>query len=168
MKFIPPYPEKLSVMDGGVVAMAEEYGLWVRKFYDARANWHRRLYRLSGILVILTGASLPVLTSFEYPGKAMVISVAGLVVAGFTGLRAFYRWDQSWILLRNTEIAVTTAYLEWRANPDNFPATKDDPVTDAHEKAAHMFIGKLGEMRQQEAAMYFKDLSFPNTDGKKT
>jgi hypothetical protein len=55
---------------------------------------------------LLVGAGLPVLTNLDYPGKATVISLAGMVIAVFTGLHAFYRWDQSWILLRNTEGAV--------------------------------------------------------------
>jgi hypothetical protein len=63
----------------------------LRSFYDVRADWHRRCDRLSGILVILTAASLPVLTSLEYPGKSLTISLVGMLVAALTGLRAFYR-----------------------------------------------------------------------------
>ncbi|WP_237047583.1 hypothetical protein [Lentzea guizhouensis] len=58
-------------------------------------------------------------------------------MAGVTGLRTFYRWDQSWILLRNTEIAVTAAYLEWKLTLGNLPAG-DVGATPEQEKAAHV------------------------------
>lgn len=164
MKRIPQFPPDLTALKGGVVAAADAYGSWLRSFYDVRAKWHRRFYRFSGLLVILTGAVLPVLTSLDYPGKTVVISLAGVLVAGLTGLRAFYRWDQSWILLRNTEMAVTAAYLAWKTTPGNFPMVEEVTAKEAQEKAACAFIDRLGELRQREATMYFKDMAFPNVD----
>src|SRR4051812_40852666 len=81
----------------GLPAVAEAYVLRVREFYDARAWWNRRLYRLSGVLVILVGAMLPLLSTLEYSYKDLTVSLAGVVVAMMTSLRAFYRWDQSWV-----------------------------------------------------------------------
>lgn len=167
MRPIPQFPDKIAAASGGIVGAADAYGAWLRSFYDTRAKWHRRFYRFSGVMVILTGASLPVLTNLEYPGKTVVISLAGVVVAGLTGLRAFYRWDQSWILLRNTELVVTSAYLAWKTAPGNLPSTKDEKPTDEQEKAAHAFIDKLGDLREREAAMYFKDMAFPDMNGSK-
>lgn len=167
MKPIPEFPGHIAKMNDGVVATADAYGAWLRSFYDSRARWHRRFYRMSGMLVILAGASLPVLTNLDYPGKTVTISLSGVVVAGLTGLRAFYRWDQSWILLRNTELAVTAAYLEWKTTPGNFPAVDDVDAKELQGKAACAFIDKLGELRQREATMYFKDMAFPNMDSSK-
>lgn len=164
MKRIPQFPLDITVMKGGVLAAADAYGSWLRSFYDVRAKWHRRFYRLSGQLVILVGAVLPVLTSLDYPGKTVAVSVAGVLVAGLTGLRAFYRWDQSWILLRNTEMAVTAAYLEWKLTPGNLPVG-DAAATPEQEKAAHVFIEKLGELRQHEAKSYFENMAFPAVNG---
>lgn len=168
MKPIPEFPSHIAEMNDGVVATADAYGAWLRSFYDTRARWHRRFYRLSGVLVILTGAALPVLTNLDYPGKTVTISLSGVVVAGLTGLRAFYRWDQSWILLRNTEMAVTAAYLTWKTTPGNFPVTEEVTAKEVQEKAAGAFIDKLGELRQREATMYFKDMAFPNMDNSRT
>lgn len=164
MKRIPQFPPDLAALKGGVVTAADAYGSWLRSFYDVRAKWHRRFYRFSGLMVILVGAALPVLTSLDYPGKTVVISLAGVLVAGLTGLRAFYRWDQSWILLRNTEMAVTAAYLEWKLTPGNLPVG-DVGATPEQEKAAHVFIEKLGELRQHEARSYFENMAFPAVNG---
>ncbi|MFD4639900.1 DUF4231 domain-containing protein [Lentzea sp. NPDC058436] len=168
MRTIPIFPRRIAEMNDGVVATADAYAMWLRTFYDVRARWHRRFYRISGMLVILVGASLPVLTSLDYTGKELVISLAGVVVAGLTGLRAFYRWDQSWILLRNSEMAVTAAYLEWKTAPGNFPVSEDAEQRLVQEKAACAFIDKLGELRKQEATTYFKDVAFPDLNGAKT
>ncbi|MFD4668940.1 DUF4231 domain-containing protein [Lentzea sp. NPDC058450] len=168
MKSIPAFPVHIAEMNGGVIATADAYGQWLRTFYDARAHWHRRFYRLSGTLVIVVGAALPVPTSLDYPGKALTISLAGLLVAGLTGLRAFYRWDQSWVLLRNSEMAVTAAYLEWKATPGNFPASDEPEQRAVQEKAASAFIDRLGELRKLEATRYFKDLAFPDLNGAKS
>lgn len=161
MRQIPAFPDHIASLNDGVVATADAYGAWLRSFYDVRARWHRRFYRASGVAVIFVGATLPVLTSLEYPGKSWLISLAGVLVAGLTGLRAFYRWDSSWILLRNTEMAVTATYLEWKAGPGNFPVTDDAEMKPLQEKAAAAFIDRLGDLRQREAAAYFKDMAFP-------
>ncbi|GGN08927.1 hypothetical protein GCM10011609_55810 [Lentzea pudingi] len=168
MKSIPAFPHHIAEMKDGALATADAYGTWLRSFYDVRARWHRRFYRLSGTLVILAGATLPVLTTLDYPGKDLTVSLTGVLVAGLVGLRAFYRWDQSWILLRNSEMAVTAAYLEWKTTPGNFPASDDVDQRAVQEKAASAFIDKLGELRRHEATSYFKDLSFPDMNGAKT
>ncbi|MFI6099878.1 DUF4231 domain-containing protein [Lentzea sp. NPDC051213] len=165
MKRIPQFPAELIAMKGGVVAAADAYGSWLRSYYDVRAKWHRRFYRLSGMLVIFVGAALPLLTSLDYPSKTVTISVAGVVVAGLTGLRAFYRWDQSWILLRNSEMAVTAAYLAWKTTPGNCPAADAQAPTPEQEKAANVFIEKLVELRQHESTSYFKNMAFPAVNG---
>jgi len=131
-------------------AAAEAYALRLRRVYDLRAAWHRRLYRFSGIIVILAGAGLPLLVSVDYPGKNVAISATGVLVAVITGLRAFYRWDQSWILLRKTEMAITSALWQWRGR---------EPGTD-REAAAELML-RVYDIRKFEAESFFKDLAFP-------
>lgn len=124
--------------------------LRLRRVYDLRATWHRRLYRFSGIVVILAGAGLPLLVSVDYAGKDTAIAATGVLVAVITGLRAFYRWDQSWILLRKTEIAITSALWSWRSRESG---------TD--REAAVELIRQVYEIRRFEAESFFKDLAFP-------
>ncbi|WP_460396833.1 DUF4231 domain-containing protein [Actinophytocola sediminis] len=132
------------------VAAAEAYALRLRQVYDLRATWHRRLYRLSGIVVILAGAGLPLLVSIDYAGKDIAISLTGVLVATITSLRAFYRWDQSWILLRKTEMAITSALWTWRCRP---AGSDHDAVLELLEQ--------VHEIRKFEAESFFKDLAFP-------
>lgn len=132
------------------VAAAEAYALRLRQVYDLRAAWHRRLYRLSGIVVILAGAGLPLLVSIDYAGKDLTIALTGVLVAAITSLRAFYRWDQSWILLRKTEMSITSALWEWRCRT---PGTDQEAVLE--------LLKKVEEIRKFEAESFFKELAFP-------
>ncbi|MGW3498954.1 DUF4231 domain-containing protein, partial [Streptomyces sp. NPDC001020] len=110
----PALDEFLEVADDELDAAVERYVQRLRHFYDARARWHRRGYRASGIVVIAVGALLPLVATSQFPHKELTLSLVGVTVSVITALRSFYRFDQSWILLRNTEIAISHAYLEWK------------------------------------------------------
>jgi hypothetical protein len=152
MTFRPPsYKELPSPTAEDFPAFAEAYTLRIRAFYDSRARWHRRFYRLSGIIVIITGATLPVLATSDYSHKDFVVSCAGVLVAAVTALRAFYRWDQGWVLLRQTEFAINETYWDWKGS------VQDPP----DRKAASELLRKIQELRRREAETFFKDLTFP-------
>lgn len=156
--FLPPYPKRLP--DPGTLGYAqavEAYLLRLRAFYHARAAWHRRFYRFSGILVILTGASLPLVATLSYAHKDFVVSLLGVAIAALTALRAFYRWDQSWILLRGTERDITHAWWDYHAEI-NKPTSGDD---ERHE-AARLLATRLVDIRTEEAEFFFKDMKFPS------
>jgi hypothetical protein len=150
--FRPPSLKKLPDPAEDFPGFAEAYALRVRAFYDSRAKWHRRFYRLSGVIVILSGVSLPVLASTSYTHKNFVVSCAGALVAALTALRAFYRWDQGWVLLRQTELAITKTYSEWKG------ALRDQP---GPTEARNLLI-EIAEIRHGEAEAFFKDLTFPS------
>jgi hypothetical protein len=146
----------------GFLPAAEEYVRCVRNGYDARAHGHRLSYRISGIIVIVAGASLPLLTTLNFPQKNLTISLAGILVAAVTALRGFYRWDQMWVLLRHTDFAVTAAYWKWRvAVGDNVNSTRKRDAARLHKATVEM-LDKVDDIRQTEAASFFKDLPFPH------
>jgi hypothetical protein len=152
--------EMPDLNSAGFLAAIETYARHLRAIYSARANWHRRLYRLSGILVILVGSGLPMLISLDYAGKTAIVSTAGMLVAVATGLRSFYRWDQSWVLLRSTEMAITEALLDWHTRKGTLGADDDTPAEEQRE-IARQFAQKLTDIRMNEARSYFKDMWFP-------
>ncbi|MEU3271468.1 DUF4231 domain-containing protein [Saccharomonospora sp. NPDC006951] len=158
MKFEPPFPDSLPDTDTlGIIGAANTYAIRLRTFYNSRAVWHRRFYRFSGILVIAAGAGLPVVANLDYGAKELVVSLMGTLVALLTALHAFYRWDQSWMLLRHTEMRLTSAYWAWRAA---LPAADGapDPATVALTRD---FLLALSQIRDQEAVSFFEKLSFP-------
>lgn len=160
MLFPDPLPDPQSL---GYTAAVEKYALRLRSFYDSRATWHRRFFRLSGMTVIVVGAGLPLLVTLDYPGQNLIISVAGMVVAGVTSLRAFYRWDQSWVLLRNTERAITAAWWEWHSQLEAVHSGEDAPSPEQRE-ITRAFAENLSNIRKREAEHFFADLAFPTHD----
>lgn len=164
LKFQPPFPHTLpNPRSQGYPAAVETYALRLRSFYNSRATWHRRFFRLSGIIVIVVGAGLPLLVTLDYPGRDLIISIAGVVVAGVTALRAFYRWDQSWILLRNTERAITAAWWEWHSKLD-VVGSGEDASSQEQREVTRAFAQKLVDIRKREADWFFADLAFPKHD----
>ncbi|MFD2474277.1 DUF4231 domain-containing protein [Amycolatopsis silviterrae] len=164
MKFHPPFPHTLpDPRSLGYAAAVETYALRLRSFYHARAMWHRRFFRLSGITVIVVGAALPLLVTLDYAGRNLIVSAAGVLVAGVTALRAFYRWDQSWILLRNTERAITAAWWEWHGRMDAAGSGEDGPGP-GQQEITRGFARDLFAIRKREADRFFTDLAFPAHD----
>jgi hypothetical protein len=86
---------------------------------------------------------------FRSPVRVDLPDITGVLVAVVTALRAFYRWDQSWILLRKTEMAITSALWEWRGRSG-----------EDHE-AAIALLTRVDDIRKFEAESYFSDLAFP-------
>ncbi|MGV1008180.1 MAG: DUF4231 domain-containing protein [Dermatophilaceae bacterium] len=153
MKFTPPaFDGWQSTTAEGFADAGEAYVLRVRDFYDARARWHRRFYRLSGVLLIVLGGALPLLASSSWQSKDALVAATGFVVATLTGLRGFYRWDASWVLLRGTEVALTRRYLAWKSQQDT-QATPQQRRT-----AVAALLADLMDIREDEATVFFKDL----------
>ena len=164
MRIRPPYPTvppDPTVV--GYAPMIEQYLLDVRAYYHWRATWHRLFYRFSGILVVLVGATLPLLTTLSYPHKDLVVSLCGVAIAAVTALRAFYRWDQAWMLLRATERTIIGAWWDYHARLAALDPDGDETAArrERHE-AARELAKVLLEIRQDEAENYFKELSFPS------
>jgi hypothetical protein len=130
--------------------------------YDWRARWHRRNFRFSGLVVIMLSASLPLLASFDYPHKTVVIGFAGVVIAVATALRTFHHWDQMWGLLRRTYFDLLQAHASWqielaRAEQIGDP---DRCASEAYEATKKLF-DVLSSIRREESEKFFSSLKFP-------
>ncbi|MEV5984346.1 DUF4231 domain-containing protein [Streptomyces sp. NPDC052051] len=158
---VPALEQFLDVADDELDAAVEQYVQRLRHFYDARARWQRRGYRASGLVVIVVGALLPLLATSEFPGKELVLSLVGVTVSVVTALRSFYRFDQTWILLRNTEIAISDAYLKWKLARRR--AAVDPHSAEAAEGDTRALIDRIMRIRRDEAESFFKELPTPQS-----
>lgn len=155
----PSIQEFLNVADDTFDAAVERYVQHLRHFYDVRARWHRRGHRACGIVVIVTGAALPLLATSQFAHKELFLSLAGVAISAVTALRSFYRFDQSWVLLRNTEIAISHAYLKWkivRRGAGNEPSSPERRETDTRA-----LIDMIMGIRRDEAESFFNELPMP-------
>jgi len=161
MAFSPPsFHQITEIADGDYFAAARAYALRLRRYYDARARWHRRFYRLSGIMVIVGGSALPVVTTRNLANKDLIVSLIGVAISALTALRSFYRWDESWILLRKTEIEISGIYFDWRVKYDQESSSSNGPSGKLYEITSEM-VTALAKARNNEANSFFKNLSFP-------
>ncbi|MGW1275931.1 DUF4231 domain-containing protein [Streptomyces tsukubensis] len=136
------------------ITSAEAYVRELIGFYDSRARWHRRFYRISGVVTILSAAALPLLTILDLPNKSVVISGVGCLVAISTALKEFYRWDTSWVLLRQTETDLTRAYAAYASAKESGDGPPDPG-------AAHTLIGQVLRIREEESLRFFRNLPSP-------
>lgn len=153
-KFNPPRVPP----DTGFPAAVETYALKVRDFYEVRARWHRRLFRLTSILVILIGAGLPLAAGLSYDGKPVVLAAAGVTMSVLTALRSFYHWDQLWVTLRHTEIVVHDAYVTWKRKDDDLARSNTPDTAELRDHAAQELMTRLLDVRKGEAEAFFKAL----------
>lgn len=142
--------------DSGFPAAVEAYALKVRDFYDLRASWHRRLFRLTSVLVILIGACLPLAAGLGYAGRPVVLALAGVTISVLTALRSFYHWDQLWVMHRNTEILVHDAYMTWKRTDDDLVRSNHPDAADLRDQSAQELMKKLLDVRKGEAEVFFK------------
>ena len=114
------------------------------------------------MLVIVAGASLPLLTTLDYQHKSLVISLVGVLVSVVTALRAFYRWDHMWSLLRFTEFSISGAYWKWRGVIADSLDAEDETTVAANREATIRLLEEISEIRRNEATSFFRDLPFPH------
>ena len=111
-------------------------------------------------MVIVGGSALPVVTTRNLANKDLIVSLIGVAISALTALRSFYRWDESWILLRKTEIEISGIYFDWRVKYDQESSSSNGPSGKLYEITSEM-VTALAKARNNEANSFFKNLSFP-------
>ncbi|WP_344892304.1 SLATT domain-containing protein [Actinomadura meridiana] len=136
----------------------EIYALRIRNFYDLRARWDRRFFRLTSISLMSIGAGLPLAAGLSYGGKPVVLAAPGVTVSMLAALRAFYQWDQLWVMHRSTEITIHDAYTSWKREDDDFARSRDPAAGDLRVQAAVQFMDELLAVRKNESQAFFEML----------
>lgn len=132
----------------------------LRDHYDWRAKWHRRFFRSTGILVIVASSSLPLLVSADYPVKEATLSSVGVLIAVLTGMRAFYRWDQNWALLRRTHFELAQLCTQWELDLAQAAELAEAGNAAAYE-ATRKLVEGVNSIRSRETESYFREIEFP-------
>jgi hypothetical protein len=154
--------------DTTVAARYPEYAELIRTNIEAHrdrcaimARRHRRWFRLTGVLTILFSVSLPALTSVTFSGRDAVISALAVGVAGLSGLRAFYQWDQSWQLYRAQVLAFEALATRWQLGMTRIVKAGDP---DADEQAHTLTLDVLNDAHEAgraELSDFFSVIAWP-------
>ena len=133
----------------------------IRDAYRKRARWHRRMFRTSGIAVIVLSASLPLLAGLSYDRKNATVAFVGLAVAILTGLRSFYQWDQAWGLLRQSDFALSHLLGNWEIDVAAADALPDSDRASTIYHLSKSLLEAADRIRQGESQKFFGALRFP-------
>ena len=74
----------------------QEYAVMELERYARRGQRASRLFRFSGALIIILSVSIPFLTTLEGLWKTVVLPIVALMIAGLSGLNAFFQWENNW------------------------------------------------------------------------
>jgi hypothetical protein len=142
----------------------------LRDWYERRARWHRRWFRLSGVAIILLSATLPLLAGLDFNGKNTVIGLIGVGIAVVAALRNFYKWDHLWGVLRRSAFELTFLIDRWRLDIAALDENEQTKEGVARLRAIHKLTSKLltdaDEVRERESMGYFASLDFPTSGPK--
>jgi hypothetical protein len=152
----PPTPTPTDEDVEELIADVERPVLERRDSYRARARWNRRFFRSSGVVIIAMASALPVLASFSYRGKDVLVAVLGALIAFLTALRSFYRWDQLWGLLRKSDLDISHLLDTWTLNVQAARATLPPQQRMAKvQELAEALLEDFEKIRRAESQIYF-------------
>lgn len=122
----------------------------------------RRYFRFASTLIIILSVSIPFLATLEGLWKSIALPVAALMIAGLTGLSAFYRWETSWKGYMNAQLTLEHMLWMWElrmtgAKHEIDPQKGIEKALNATEQLLRDTQGTI----TTEAEEYFKSVQVP-------
>lgn len=127
----------------------------------ALADRSRRWFRFTGVAVILSSVTLPLLTTLSFPGKDFVVSALALGIAGLSSLRSFFHWDRSWQLFRQHEIALTAQIARWESAMIDLIGSNAADADSRAQAITREALDDLKEQRNIEFEAFFSTIGWP-------
>lgn len=145
-----------------IVAIAEGYANPQLAWYQTNKLWPRLFFRATGVVIIVLSVTIPFLTTFDFRGRNIVLSVTALVIAALTGLSAFYNWDQAWRGRQQTAETLEHLLASWRLHLINARAETDPEQRRARvTTAAQELIDGVKAVTGAEAEKFFSEVKLP-------
>ena len=130
---------RTDAVDGKIAelrTLVEREVLPLIQWYQRKKRWPRRLHRLSGVLVIALGATIPLLSAYSAsPPTRIVVGTAGAVITVITGLATVYEWQKTWRIFTVAQAELETERLAWFDPPSNPRRRRPGPGCPAERRA---------------------------------
>jgi hypothetical protein len=120
-------------------------------------------FRVSGITVIIFSIILPTIVSSKLENKELISSVLSLIIATFTGLNAFFQWQNSWKSRSLTYKQLLQLQEDWELKM--LQAKYEDDTEEAKKtafEATNELIVKVSNITEGETKSFFGKLKFPD------
>lgn len=132
------------------------------RYYNERIPRARHLFRISGALIIILSVSIPFLATLEGVWKNIALPIVALMIAGFTGLNAFFRWESNWKGYVQTKL--TLEYMLWVWELRITEARHERDPQNGIEialKATEQLLNNMQLTTSTESEEYFKRVQIP-------
>lgn len=127
----------------------------------ALADKSRRWFRYTGVAVILSSVTLPLLTTLSFTGKDFVVSALALGIAGLSSLRSFFHWDRSWRLFRQHEFAITAQLARWESAMINLVGSNAADAATRVQAITDEALDDVKELKNTEFEAFFNTIGWP-------
>jgi Protein of unknown function (DUF4231) len=159
----PSYdPHMQDGMDGlsAFREIVEEHVRAAAQWYQDHKGAPRRLYRLSTVLGIVVGATIPMFSLLDAPGARLMAAIGGIVVTAVAALNAAYRWDKTWQVFTLAQTQLEAQLAEWELR---MLIAESAPTREQREKAGASATRELliasRSIRESEAEEFFRSIA---------
>ena len=143
-------------------AMQDKYFNRLLRRYSRLATEHRLFFRAIGMLIILLSVSIPFLTTLDGVWKDIALPVVALLVAGLTGLTAFFHWEQHWKSYRQAQFSLLHLLAIWELEMTEARHAPDSQQAIARAVAAtRELFNQAAAVSSAETEEFFKRLQAP-------
>ncbi len=154
--------DRRGVVDGRVAelrALVDREVVPLIAWYQRKKRWPRRLHRLSGILVIALGATIPLLSAYSDSQPVRItIGAAGAVISVITGLATIYEWQKTWRIFTVAQTELEAHRLRWELALGSADAEPDQEERLRRALAAtEVLFEQAALARRIETAEYFAE-----------
>lgn len=141
-----------------LTAIKNQYVVKDLDWYKGHARWPWLLFRGSGLFLILFSVSVPFLATREGFWKETVLPAVALVIAGLTGLNAFFQWQEQWRGFRQAQFTLEEHLLSlWEVKI--VKAKQETQVEEAIKialQATEELVEKARQAIAAETGQYFE------------
>lgn len=146
----------VNAVDRELAMLRELVDVHVRtviQWYQEHKARPRRLYRLSVVLTITAGATLPLVASFDGEISRLTSGLLGVLVASIAGLNSAYKWDRTWETFTTAQTHLENAVAQWELQLALVTAGSQ-PVTAARAATSNL-LTKTEQIRRDELERFF-------------
>ena len=143
--------------------------LWYIAFYQKRAPIRRKVFRITGFIILFLSISLPFITQVSpEEWQPEVASAIAWLIALVAAANSFFNWHKAWQLFTQTQLTLQFALSEWelRAAQARTAAT-DDEGLEALQVALQQLTRTVNEAVTNETGQYFEGVKLPDVQPSK-
>lgn len=124
-------------------------------WYQQHKSTPRRLYRAATAIIVVAGATLPLLSSFSGLFPRLATSAISVLIAALTSLNAMYRWDKVWQVFTLAQTQLESMLADWELHMSTLDQASDTDRAQAKALTASL-LAATRSVSESEAEEFFR------------